>query len=131
MARVTLYVQHAGAVRLASEGEHVEPGDAIEFAYSTDRSAYLAVVSVDGARHASVYYARGGRAARIEPARESPVDQSTVLDATLGAEFMYALFCDRPIEVGPIASALEAAPQRAPSPDGCVVDRHTIVKVVR
>lgn len=130
-ARVSLFVQHAGAVRLASDGEHVLPGDAIEFAYSTDRSEYLAVVSVDGADHASAYYAREGRAVRVEAARGVPVDQSTVLDATLGEEVLYALFCDHPIEVGPVVSALDAAPRRAPSPAGCVVDRHTLVKAVR
>jgi hypothetical protein len=128
---VMLYVQHSESVRLASNGEHVVPGDGIEFAYSTDRGDYLAVVSIDGAHHASVYYARDGRAVPIEPARQSPVDQSTVLDATLGEEVLYALFCERPIEVGPVAGALEATPDRAPAPAGCVVDRHTLVKVAR
>ncbi len=130
-ARVTMYVQHAGSVRRASDGERVLPGDAIEFAYSTDRSGYLAVLSVDGARHVSVYFAQGGRAARIAPAQEAPVDQSTVLDSTLGDESLYALFCDHPLDVGPIVSALEAQPERAPSVAGCVVDRHTLVKAPR
>jgi hypothetical protein len=130
-AHVAIFVQHAGAVRRASEGERVQPGDAIEFAYSSDRSGYLAVVSLDGARHATAYYEHRGGAVRIEPAREAPVDQTTVLDGTLGDESVYAVFCDHPFEAGPIERALEAQADRFPTLIGCVVDRHAIVKVAR
>jgi hypothetical protein len=130
-ARVTLYVQHAEVVRRASEGEPVVPGDAIEVAYSIDHSAYLAVVSLDGAHRASAYYERNGAAVPIVPAYDQPVDRSIVLDGTLGGESIYAIFCDHPFDVAPITSAMQAQPEQLPIAPGCVVDRHTIAKVGR
>jgi hypothetical protein len=128
-ARVTIYAQHLGAVRRVSDGERVSPGDAIEFAYSADRGGYLAVLSVDGAHHASAYYAPAGKAARIEPARESLLDQRTILDATLGEEVIYAIFCDGPVEVEPILRELETQGGTGDRWTGCSVDRHVLVKV--
>ena len=125
---ITFYVQHEGAVRRGAEGEHLVPGDAVEFAYAAPESVYLAILSVDGARHASAYYARAGRAARVGPARELPLDQSTVLDDILGVETIYALFCDRAVEVAPLVDTLASEPEWTPSVEGCVVDRHTFVK---
>jgi hypothetical protein len=130
-ARARFYVMHDGIVRPGSDGERVQAGDSIEFAYSSDRELYLAIVSIDGAQHASVYYDASGRAAKIERARDAALDRSTVLDATLGAETVYVLFCEHPIEIAPLTRALERAPERAVAADGCTTERHTLFKVAR
>src|SRR5260221_5902392 len=54
--RFGFYVSHAGAVRQGAAGERVESGDALRFAYVAREARYLAVLSVDGAKHASTYY---------------------------------------------------------------------------
>lgn len=130
-ARVTFYVLHDGAVRPGRDGERVHPGDAIEFAYSSERPAYLAVVSIDGARRASAYYERDGRAVAVPPARRAVLDRSTVLDATLGPEIVYALLCTQPLAVAPLLRALEGAPERQPEAPDCVVERIDLIKVAR
>jgi hypothetical protein len=127
-ARVTFFVKHGDGVRAGVEHDRLEPGDAIQFSYSSGTSRYLAVLSVDGARHASVYYADGPRAVRLEPGVDVTLPQSTVLDDVLGDETVYALFCDVPIEVEPLRAALELSPEGVPVVPGCSVDRHTFVK---
>ncbi len=128
---VAFYVMHDGRAREGSDGERLAPGDAIEFAYTARVPGYLAIVSVDGAKHANVYYASEGRAARIEPGSDVSLPQSTVLDGTLGEESVYALFCASAVSVETLRTALEADPARQPDARGCKVDRHTFVKVAR
>ncbi len=129
--RVAIYIQHDGAVREGGEGARVVPGDAIEFVTFTRAKRYLIVLSVDGARRASVYYADGDRAAGIAPGEGAPLDRSTILDGTLGFETLYALFCDHPVPVGPVVDALAHRPDVAPRVPGCTVDPHSIVKESR
>jgi hypothetical protein len=130
-AQLKFYVLHEGAVRPGADGEHVQPGDQIQFAYTSERAAYLAIVSIDAARKASVYFARDGRAAPIEAARHTLLDRSTLLDDTLGPETVYGLVCADSIEVAPLLRALERAPERAPVATGCTVERYTLLKVPR
>jgi hypothetical protein len=83
---------------------------------------YLAVLSVDGAKHASTYYPDSRLAARQEPGREAALPSSTVLDDTLGAETVYGVSCPRPFDVETLREALARAPNRAPALEGCDVD---------
>lgn len=129
--RVMFHVQHDGGVRPGTEGDRLVPGDAIEFAYSSHDGGYLAILSVDGASRVSLYHADGDLAAPIAPGVEIALPHSTILDATLGEEVIYALFCPRPIALGPIRAALAAEPLRAPAPTGCTVDPHRFVKEMR
>lgn len=125
------YVLHAGAVRAGMDGERVQPGDQLEFAYSSERDVYLAIVSIDAAGKASAYYVREGRAARIAAASHAVLDQSTLLDDTLGPELVYALSCTQPIAVEPVLQTLERAPDLPPAVAGCEVTRHSLLKVAR
>jgi hypothetical protein len=129
--QLAFYVLHDGTVRPGADGERVQPGDQLEFAYTSEREAYLAIVSIDAARKASAYYAKDGYAAKILPARRAVLDQSTLLDATLGHEWVYSLVCMEPVAVAPILEALERSPEAVPSVASCTVERHALLKVPR
>jgi hypothetical protein len=121
-------VKRGEAVTLAGPGEVVQPGDALRLSYTTDRAGFLAIVAVDGARMASVYYPAGPRAARIEPGKDAPLDASVVLDDVLGPETAYGLFCSEPIELEPVRAAFQSSPDHPPIPPSCEVDRISYVK---
>lgn len=127
--RIGFYVKRGGHVLPGGAGERLQPGDAIEFTYSSAEARYLVILSVDGASQASVYYSNGPLAARIEPGRDVPLPQSTVLDDTLGTERIHGLFCSEAIAVEPLRAALAAHPAEPPAPPGCDVDTLTAEKV--
>ncbi|WP_437793460.1 DUF4384 domain-containing protein [Sorangium sp. So ce693] len=126
--RIGFYVKRGGSVLPGGAGERLQPGDAIQFTYSSAEARYLVILSVDGASQASVYYPSGPVAARIEPGREVLLPQSTVLDDTLGTERIFGLFCSEAIAVEPLRAALAAHPDAPPAPPGCDVDALTAEK---
>jgi len=131
-----VYVLHDGAVRRAGPGEVLAPGDALRFAVKAPGPGYVAVLSLDPAGKASVYYPAGGRAEPLAPAAlegEVALPLATKLDATVGEERLYALFCQGPVELEPVRAALEGAGRlegdaaagagAAAPPAGCQVTR--------
>ncbi len=127
-AKLGFYVKHGEHVRLGTSGEHVLPGDAVRFVYATPVAAYLAVLSVDGARRASVYYPSSPTSAPVAAGDGVALPVSTVLDDTLGAETIYGVFCPEPFAIEPLRAAVEAAPDRRPAPPGCDVEKVTLQK---
>ncbi|MCE9577231.1 MAG: DUF4384 domain-containing protein [Deltaproteobacteria bacterium] len=121
---IGFYVKHREVVRPGAPGEIVAPGDALDFTASIDHPAYLAIVSIDGAQVASVYYPAGDRAAPVAPGQAQVLPQSVVLDDVLGRERVYGVFCDRALAVDEIKAAIA----RDARPPGCVVDALTIEK---
>lgn len=120
-ARVGFYVQSAGVLRKGGPQERVSPGDTLQFVTSLRAERHVAVLSLDGANRASVFYPDAPRTA-LQPAGEAlPLPLSTVLDATPGRERVYVLLCTAPLELSPLLRALEAQPSRAPAPAGCEV----------
>jgi hypothetical protein len=130
-SQLTFYVMHEGVARPGVDGERVRPGDALRFAYSSERAAYLAIVSIDGASKASAYFAEGGRAAKVGAASRALLDQSTVLDATLGSETVYGMLCKEPIDLDPVLRALERTPDKPPAVADCALERIALHKVPR
>ena len=122
------YVMHEGEIRPGTDGEHVHPGDSIQFVYASDRDTYLAIVSIDGAGKATAYYDDDGRAAKLARSPRTTLDRSTVLDDTLGEEIIYTLFCPGPLELQPVLRALERAPTQPPRGSGCAVDAYRLIK---
>lgn len=116
------YVKHASVVRQGASGERVEPGDAVEFVYSARDPRYIAVLSVDGAGRASVYYPASGSARREPPGAGVALPLSTVLDDTLGEETLYGVACREPFDIEALRRGLEDDPRRAPAPPGCDVE---------
>jgi hypothetical protein len=122
-----LYVQHGGVVRPAGPREPVAPGDTLQLTYQIERARYVAVLSLDGAGHASVYFPDGPRAVELPPARDAPLPRSTILDEILGEETLHGLFCDEPVVLAPLRAALERD-RALPPVERCSVVRLTIVK---
>lgn len=122
-----MWVRHGDAVRRAGPGEVIAAGDAIRFAVTTPAPAWVAVLSLDPAGRASVYFPQGALAARVAPGIDFPLPLATRLDETVGEEHVLGLFCDRPVELEPLRAALEARAEIA-SPEGCEVTRWSFVK---
>ena len=123
---IAMFVQHGDEVRRAGPGETVAPGDSIRFAVSSAAPAHLAVLSVDPAGRASIYFPVGPRAASVPAGSEVPLPIATRLDATVGDERILALFCQEPVELEPLRN--ELAQGRLEVPEGCEVVRWGFVK---
>lgn len=128
VVRLGFYVKHGESVRLGGSGERVAPGDALRFVYTARSTRHLAVLSVDGARHSSVYYPSGETAALAPAGDEVALPVSTVLDDTLGEERIYGVFCPDAFALEPLRRALEESPDQAPLAPGCVVEKLTVRK---
>jgi len=125
---LTMYVQHGNEVRRAAPGEHVAPGDAVRFAVSTPTAAYVAVLSLDPAGKASVYFPQAARAAQVPAGTEVPLPLGTRLDATTGEERLLGIFCGSAVELEPIRVAFERGQDAAPLPGDCQGLRWSFVK---
>jgi hypothetical protein len=121
---LAFYVKHGDAVREGAPGEVVYPDDAINFVVSTERPAFVAIISVDGAGKVSTYYPDGPTATAIPAGREQVLSRSVLLDDTLGLERVVGLFCDRPVVVAELAAAVA----RNAIPSGCVADAVALEK---
>ena len=108
--------------------EPVHPGDALRFHYTTTEDAQLAVLSVDGAGTVSVYYPGGPTTAPVLAGREQSLDNSVVLDAVIGPETVFAVFCEKQHAVADLEGALKADPTDPRFPDDCRDDRLTLDK---
>src|SRR5262249_28035363 len=124
----TMYVQHGQEVRRAAPGETVSPGDAVRFAVSTPAPAFVAVLSLDAAGRAWIYFPQHPRAVPVTAGAEVPLPIGTRLDATTGEERLLALFCGSPVELEPLRLALEQAQDAAPLPPDCQGLRWSFVK---
>jgi hypothetical protein len=118
------YVRHGDAVRRGGRGEIVVPGDALEFTATSDRDGYLAIVSIDRAGAASMYYPAGETAAPLAPGRDRTLPSSVILDDSLGAERIVGLLCDRAISV----ETAEQIARASVVPPGCASDELAIEK---
>ncbi len=128
-ARLGLYIERRGAVTRAQEGDTVHPEDRIQFTVTSAEGGFVAVIGIDGAKAATVYYPTGPRAEAFGPGTDVALRTSTILDATLGPEVDYGLFCATPIDLEPVRRAFAAQPDDPPIPAGCRVDRLRLVKV--
>jgi Domain of unknown function (DUF4384)/Putative zinc-finger len=123
-----MYVQHGDEVRRAGPGEFVAPGDAVRFSITTPVPSYVAVLSVDPAGRAFIYFPEKGRTVRVPGGPEVPLPLGTRLDETVGEERLLALFCSAPVELEPVRRMLEQAREAAPLPPGCQGVQWSFVK---
>ena len=121
-----MYVDHGGEVRRAGPGETVAPGDALRFTVTAPQAVYVAVLSVDPAGRASIYYPRAARAEPVQPGVEVALPLGTRLDDTLGEERIVGVFCSAPVELEPLRAGLERGDLSLP--DGCQVTRWSFIK---
>ncbi len=118
---VGMYVQHGQSVRRALPGEVVVPGDSVRFSYSSAEPRSVAILSVDGAGVASVYFPDGPETLRVPAAEDAPLPLATQLDGVLGEERVVALFCSTPHALEPVRKALQASGTALPEVPGCVL----------
>jgi hypothetical protein len=123
-----MYVQHGDEVRRTGPGEFVSPGDAVRFSITTPIPSYVAVLSVDPAGRAFIYFPQGDRAVRMPGGPDVPLPLGTRLDQTVGEERLLALFCTAPVELEPVRRTLEQAGEAAPLPPGCQGVQWSFVK---
>jgi hypothetical protein len=100
-----LFVAHGGAIRRATPGEVVAPGDQLQPVITAEHPGWIAVTAVDGAGQRTVYAAPQP----IGAGRDRTLPFSIVLDATPGPTTLTAVFCSGPF-------VLEAVP------DDCTSD---------
>lgn len=126
--RIGFVVRRGEQVFEGVDGQRVRPGDQLRFVATTQAARYLAILSRDGAGVASVYYPTAAtHARRIDPAESGLLDSAVELDATLGAERVYGVFCESPFELEPLRAELERA-KRLVAPPACRVDELQLVK---
>jgi ferric-dicitrate binding protein FerR (iron transport regulator) len=123
---LAMYVEHAGEVRRAGPGETVAAGDAVRFAVTAAKPAYVAVLSIDPLGKGSIYFPASARAERVEAGIDVALPLGTRLDATVGEERIVGLFCAAAIELEPVREGLERGD--ATFPEGCQVTRWSFVK---
>ena len=126
-SHIGFFVKHGENVRRGSDGQVVHPGDRLRFTLTSRNPRHVAILSLDGAGVASVYYPRGTTSELVAAIRDQPVDSSVELDDTLGEEHIWGIFCDAPFELGPLKNDLEQR-GRLPSMANCAVDELSIVK---
>jgi len=126
--RIGFIVRRGERVFDGSDGERVYPGDQLRFVAITQEPRHVAILSWDAAGVASVYYPTAAtHARRLTAAESGPLDGAVELDATLGRERLFGVFCDAPFEVEPLRAALERQKTLVP-PFGCQLDELEIVK---
>jgi hypothetical protein len=108
-ASIGFFVERGGTHERGRAGQSVRPGDRIRFTYSSDRPAYLAILARDAAGTVSVYFPNGDAARYVSEGYDRPLDSSVELDATLGPESVFALFCDDGFAMTEPRTALTAA----------------------
>lgn len=126
-SHIVFHVQHEGSVKLGEDGERVFPGDRLRFSITTGKPAHVAILSLDGAGVATVYFPQGKTSRGFGMVSGQPLDSSVLMDSTLGPERIWALFCDTQFDLDPLRAQLERERALKP-PAGCTVDQHTIVK---
>lgn len=125
--RLGFYVKRGDTVWRGGPAELVQPGDALRFEASGTDSRWVAILSLDGARHASIYFPDGPMATRMPP---GPLPLATVLDEQLGTEQLFGLFCAQAEALEPLRQTLEQTGALVP-PLGCELDVLTIEKRAR
>jgi hypothetical protein len=128
-ARLGFFIKRGEQVIEGHDGARVRPGDVLRFTYTTQQPSHVAVLSVDGAGVASVYFPEGAATRELPAGRAEPLPDAIELDATLGQESLFGLFCSGPLELQALRRQLEKAGPRAFSPpEHCQAQRLTIVK---
>jgi hypothetical protein len=122
------FVEHAGQVRRGAPGEVVQVGDALRFVFRPARPRFVAVIGLDPAGAAQVYYP-DDRPEAVLVDGEAPAPYSTILDATTGTETLFALECQQSQPLEPLRRAIEQSRGSPDVPRGCVLEQVPIAKV--
>lgn len=128
-AHLDFFVKRGQDVRAGVRGETLAPGDALRFTYTSQGKTHLALFNLD-THKASVYFPSGTQAAAVRGGEQVALDFSVELDAELGLERIYGLFCRESFALEPLRAALAANRDMRAPPD-CQLDVITIHKAPR
>ena len=120
LPHVGFFIKRGRQVLRGEPGAVVHPGDRLRFTYASGRPHFMALFNRDG-RGSSVYYPRGRYAARAPAGQDVALDFGIELDAYIGVEHVYAVFCEGRFEVEPLRRELSRAGSIR-TPDGCLVE---------
>lgn len=126
-SHIGFFVKHGTEVRRGSDGQVVHPGDQLRFTVTSRALRHVAILSLDGAGVATVYYPRGSSSEALAKLRDQALDSSVKLDDTLGQETIWGIFCDAAFELEPLRQELEQRGRLPPLPE-CTIDELSIVK---
>ncbi len=104
-------------------GEALQPGDRIQFTYTSGPLNHLVLVGVDGNDVISRYYPdEGGYSIPVVPGSEMILEDSLVLDDAPGPEVFVALFSDQPVDATEVERATREALDRGDPPTALGVE---------
>lgn len=104
-------------------GDHVQPGDSLQAAYTATRDGFGAVLARDGSGATAAYVPADGEAMVALPAGTmKSFPGSTILDEVLGAQAVVIVWCETARPMAPLLSELRATGS-VTAPDGCTVER--------
>ena len=108
-----VYVRRGtGVVVAAQSPATVAPGEQIRFEVTSARPGFLGIVGLDSAGAVTPYVASGGRLRKLGAGRQL-LDGSVLLDDTLGAERLIAVWCKDDRTTREVVDAARAALDRA------------------
>jgi hypothetical protein len=108
-----VYVRRGtGVVVAAQSPATVAPGEQIRFEVTSARPGFLGIVGLDSAGAVTPYVASGQRLRKLGPGRQL-LDGSILLDETLGAEQLIAVWCKDDRATREVVAAARAALERA------------------
>jgi hypothetical protein len=125
-ARLGFYVRRGASALRGGPGELLYPGDSVSFSFSSAEPGFVGVFSLDASGQASVYYPSGSRATPLSRG-EQLSKGSVLLDAVIGPEELFGVFCEREFALEPLRGALQAE-RTLRAPPGCGVDHISVEK---
>lgn len=88
------------------QAQTLMPGDQLRFSFRTNQSLHVAVLSRDGANAVNQYFPARPESFGIGPG-ETLSTTATELDATLGSETLWVVYCQAPFSSGDLIEQLE------------------------
>ena len=117
-------VRRGDRVFAPDPAQPVFPGDALRFGVRAQAAGQAAVLSLDGARHASVYHDW----AAVDAGARQLLPGAVELDDVLGDEHLYGVVCERSWPLAELEDAITRDPAQPRLPSGCALDHHVLRK---
>jgi len=115
-----------GAMVPLASGDAVHPGDSLQAGYSSTRDGFGAVLSHDGAGQVTSYVpSTGATLAALPAGTDRTFPESTILDAVVGSETLYLVWCETREPLAPLLAQVRVGGDLT-VPIGC----HTRMVVV-
>lgn len=108
-----VYVRRGSGVVIAAQSPAaVAPGEQIRFEVTSGRPGFLGIVGLDAAGAVTPYVTSGSRLRKLDAGRQL-LDGSILLDETLGAERLIAVWCPSDCATREVVDAAQTALRRA------------------